>query len=135
MVVFYIARLLVSTPNATENAPVRATVLGSHDGVFWFQLAANPAIPRAEAVATTAGPMRQLVFKGDHTGFTKWEQIAELAKAATLSNKLVTKLSWSIEEGEEGADAAHSVLWHGSWCRKRLARCGCKWAATSLPSR
>ena len=117
--VYDISRLLVSTPNATENAPVRATVLGSHDGVFWFQLAANPAIPRAEAVATTAGPMRQLVFKGDHTGFTKWEQIAELAKAATVSNKPVTKLSWSIEEGEEGADAAHSVLWHGKLVQKK----------------
>ncbi|MBL68557.1 MAG: hypothetical protein CMO74_08955 [Verrucomicrobiales bacterium] len=126
--VYGITRLRMSTPNAVENAPVRATVLGSHDGVFWFQLAANPGIPTADSVAEEVGAMKQRVFKGDHTGYTTWRQIADLARTGTaLSEEEVTVLEWSLSEekddepGVENPEAAeaHSVLWHGKLVQRK----------------
>ena len=115
-----ISRMRVSTPNAAENTPVRSTVLGSHDGVFWFQLAANPGIPRAEPVADAIGAMTQRVFKGDFTGYTQWQQIAQLAKTGKpVAEANATELAWGIPMGEPGAAEPYAALWHGHLVQRK----------------
>jgi TolA-binding protein len=115
-----ISRMRVSTPNAAENTPVRSTVLGSHDGVFWFQLAANPGIPRAEPVADAIGAMTQRVFKGDFTGYTQWQQIAQLAKTGKpVAEANATELAWGIPMGEPGAAEPYAALWHGQLVQRK----------------
>jgi len=111
---FDVSRVRIDTPNAAENAPVRGVVQGSEDGVYWFALAAHPALPRAALVADSYGPMTQRVFTGDHTGINTWQQIAALGKTGKpVSTVAATDLSFSIKQGEKGADQPHAVLWHG----------------------
>ena len=131
-----ISRMRFSTPNAAENAPVRTTALGSHDGVFWFQLAANPNIPHAIPVADSLGMMKQRVFKGDYTGYTKWQEIIQLAKSSKPeSEKETAELAWSIPEVKDGEDKSnkddtdtpknpkavepYAVLWEGKLVQKK----------------
>jgi len=118
--VHQITRVRMSTPNATENVPVRSTVLGSHDGVFWFQLAANPGIPRATAVTESFGQMKQRVFQGDYTGYKEWSQITQLAKTGKpVTETNATELSWSIPMGEPDAEKPHGVIWNGQLVQKK----------------
>jgi hypothetical protein len=62
-----VSRIRVNTPNAAENAPVRGRLFGSHDGVFWFTLAAQPRIADAQDVLAQMGEMKQMVYSGDYT--------------------------------------------------------------------
>ena len=111
---FDVSRVRIDTPKVTENAPVRGVVQGSEDGVYWFAMAAHPAIPRAEPVAEIYGPMTQRVFTGDHSGIKTWQQIVMLARTGKpISNSAATNMEWSLEAGEKGADQPHAVLWHG----------------------
>ena len=109
-----VSRVRIDTPNATENAPVRGVVQGSEDGVYWFNLAAHPAIPRAEPVAEAFGPMTQRVFAGDHTGLKTWAQIAALASTGKPAIEgAAVNLKWSLEKDAAGAGQPHAVIWHG----------------------
>ena len=46
-----VSRARIYTPHVSENAPVRGWLLGSHDGVFWFTIAAHPPLPGAQSVS------------------------------------------------------------------------------------
>lgn len=109
-----VSRVRISTPNPAEHAPVRGTLQGSHDGVFWFTLAAQPAQQRAELPAAQIGAMTQRVYTGDHTAYTTWAQIVTLGRTGkAVSEKNATELAWQIELGQPGANLPHAVLWHG----------------------
>ena len=109
-----VSRLRVATPNAAENNPVRGTLLGSHDGVFWFTIAAHPMLPRAELLAGQTGQLRQRIYPGDHTGLKSWSQVASLSRTGKpLLDKNATELSWTPEPKAKGADQPHAALWHG----------------------
>ncbi|MEC8927655.1 MAG: tetratricopeptide repeat protein, partial [Verrucomicrobiota bacterium] len=111
---FEVSRVRLDTPNAVENAPVRGVVQGSEDGVYWFNLAAHPAITRAEPVAEAFGPMTQRVYAGDHTAIKTWQQVASLARTGKpASEGAAVDLKWSLAKEEKGADQPHAVIWHG----------------------
>lgn len=114
-----ISRVRVNTPNATENAPVRGRLLGSHDGVYWFTLAAHPRLTDAAPVAAAFGAMQQRIYAGDHTAITTWAQVAQLGQGTATATNAVTELSWQPEEEVDNAGGPMAVIWHGQLVQRR----------------
>ena len=114
-----VSRVRVNTPNATENAPVRGRLLGSHDGVYWFTLAAHPRLADAAPVAAAFGKMQQRIYAGDHTAVTTWAQVAQLGKGTATATNVVTELSWEPEEEADNTAAPVAVIWHGKLVQRR----------------
>ncbi len=114
-----VSRIRINTPNAGDHAPVRGRLLGSHDGVFWFTLAAQPRLHDAQSVLQKPGVMRQMIYDGDHTSFTTWEQIAQLASTTQAVTNEVSELSWAPEEGNENAVKPAASIWTGKLVQLR----------------
>lgn len=115
-----VGRVRVSTPSPAEHAPVRGSLLGSHDGVYWFTLASQPPRPRADFPAAQSGGMTRRVFTGDYTGYKTWAQVAALGRAGKVAAESnATELSWRIEAGQPGANQPHAVMWHGKLVQAR----------------
>jgi TolA-binding protein/predicted negative regulator of RcsB-dependent stress response len=114
-----ISRIRINTPNAGDHAPVRGRLLGSHDGVFWFTLATQPRIQDAQAVLEKPGVMKQMIYKGDHTSYTTWAQVAQLARTTQATTNEVLELSWNPEEGDENAAKPVASIWTGKLVQLR----------------
>ena len=114
-----VSRIKVNTPNAAENAPVRGRLLGSHDGVFWFTLAAQPRIADAQSVLEQFGTMKQMVYSGNHTSYTTWAQVAQLASSTQAVTNAVLELDWQPKEGDENAAKPAAVIWAGKLVQPR----------------
>ena len=114
-----ISRVRINTPEATENAPVRGRLLGSHDGVYWFTLAAHPRLPEATPVAGAFGPMQQRVYAGDYTAITTWTQVVQLSQGSAVATNAVSELNWQPDAGDENVAGPTAVLWHGQLVQRR----------------
>ena len=116
-----VTRAKIHTPEVERYAPVRGTLQGSYDGLFWYRLAANPEIRDATAVAEEFGHMRQRVYPGNYYSYSQWSQVANLGRnsKATGDEQEVNELKWQLEEGEEDATKAHGVIWHGKLVQER----------------
>ena len=115
-----VSRVRVNTPHVSENAPVRGRLLGSHDGVFWFTIAAHPPLPGAQPVSEKTGAMQQRIFAGDYTGYTTWAQVSQLGRTGTPKlNEPAARLAWSVPNGEAGANQPHAAIWHGQLVQRR----------------
>ncbi|MCH8828333.1 MAG: tetratricopeptide repeat protein, partial [Planctomycetes bacterium] len=109
--------------DAKQQAPVRVELLGSDDGRFWFRLASNPPVPSAAPVATEFGRMKARVYNGNYTGYSTWNQIANLGKTATpladSSKEPVVDLTWARPEDDENKPRPFAVIWHGKLVQDR----------------
>ena len=114
-----VSRIRVNTPNAAENAPVRGRLLGSHDGVFWFTLAAQPRIEEAQGLSEQLGAMKQMVYSGDYTSYTAWAQVAQLARSTKGVTNVVSGLDWKAKEGDEKDIKPAAVIWAGKLVQPR----------------
>ncbi|MAG93668.1 MAG: hypothetical protein CMJ48_07955, partial [Planctomycetaceae bacterium] len=115
-----VKRLKLHTPEADRYAPVRGTLQGSYDGLFWYRLAANPPIPDAAPVADEFGRMRQRVYSGNFTRYTAWSQVVSLGRnSRSIEDAEVDELKWSREQDEEGRTRGHAVIWHGTLVQER----------------
>ena len=63
--------------------------------------------------------MRQMIYDGDHTSFTTWEQIAQLASTTQAVTNEVSELSWAPEEGDENAVKPAASIWTGKLVQLR----------------
>ncbi len=115
-----VSRVRLFTPEADKHAPVRGTVYGSDDGLYWFRLASNPIeLPAAPAYAD-AGRMTRRVYNGNHTGFTDWQQVVNLAKnTKAIDEADADDLTWSLAEDADGSRQPHTVIWHGKLIQER----------------
>ncbi|MFM7846833.1 MAG: tetratricopeptide repeat protein [Planctomycetota bacterium] len=115
-----VARVKISTPDATKNAPVRGELRGSQDGEFWFRLATNPPPAVRESVAGEFAAMRRRVYAANFTQVTDWNQIVALTKnGQPIADEAVTDLSWSLTDGSNTAKQPHTVVWHGKLVQPR----------------
>ena len=114
-----VSRIRVNTPNAAENAPVRGRLFGSHDGVFWFTLAAQPRIAEAQGVSEQMGAMKQMVYSGNYTSYTTWAQVAQLARNSKGVTNVVSELNWLPKEGDEKDAKSAAVMWAGKLVQPR----------------
>ena len=114
--------ITLTSPQSEQEAPVRMQVRGSHDGRFWFKLAAFPA------AAATETPTLQFEETGMHRRIYKmpakdlrdkygWKEIVELLQKTKPSElKKVDTLSW---QAPEEATDAHLLLWSGPIVQER----------------
>ena len=119
-----ITQATVSAPAGGGNVPVRAELLGSHDGQFWFHLAGHPEMPAAAAVAGECGQMTRRVFNGRHIRIESWDQVVDLTNnARPVDEETTDELRWirPEEEGEEAEEGkqkkdrkSYVVVWRGT---------------------
>ena len=96
-----VSRVRVATPTTAENNPVRGQLLGSHDGVYWFTIAAHPMVERSEELDRAGAVLRQRIFAGDHTAVKTWTDVAALSRTGKpVSDENATELSWEPEAVE-----------------------------------
>lgn len=115
----------VTTPNPTDQAPVRARLEGSHDGRFWYPLAEHP---RRADLPLPKGEFREMTRRVWNTSITnlhEWERVVRLSEGEPSSVEQVTNLSYSTElprDPEElksrKAEPA-AVLWQGTFIQPR----------------
>ena len=112
--------ITLTSPQAEEEAPVRLKVRGSHDGRFWFNLAAFPTPEPPAKLALPGEGMQLRVYKNEATNLREtytWQEIAELtAKVEATETTTVNTLSWQApEEGED----AYFLVWSGPFVQER----------------
>lgn len=111
--------VVVSSPDATKNHPVRATLEGSDDGRLWFKLATNPPEPPALPLAGDYGRMTYRIYEGLNTvSYTTWNQVVELSKTGkpTATGDADT-LGWTRPMGEKPVPM--TALWQGKLVQPR----------------
>ncbi|MDA7896249.1 tetratricopeptide repeat protein [bacterium] len=112
--------IILGSPLAEEEAPVRMRIRGSHDGRFWFNLASLPAAKPATPIKFLESGMHLRIFKTQSKSLKEnysWEDIAGLVqKVEPTVVKKVESLSW--EAPEEGTDA-HFLVWSGPFVQER----------------
>ncbi len=118
-----VGRARIHTPTLEKNAPIRAALLGSNDGEFWFRLAGFPELPEAPAVAETFGQMKRRVYDGNYTNYSRWNQVVDLSKngAPIDEAELEDDLSWVRPAGEESSEFPYGVIWHGHFVQPRAS--------------
>lgn len=115
-----VARVRMSTPDATTSAPVRTELRGSHDGEFWFRIGGIPALEVAAPVAAEYGQMTQRLYQGKHYGITQWYQVSDLGmnRKADETTK-VDSLQWSKAEELPKQKTPYGVIWSGKLVQHR----------------
>jgi len=109
-----VSRVTITSPQADNNAPVRADLLGSQDGEFWFRIASHPTVPEAAPVAKEYGRMQQRVFAGNYTRLTQWQQVVDLGmNGQPVEESVADELSWGKEADDPQAAEPFAVIWHG----------------------
>jgi len=115
-----VARVKLSTPDPTRQAPVRGDLMGSQDGEFWFRLAGHP---EREPVAPLGGDfarMTRKVYAGNHTGFTTWDQVVGLTKnTKPFDEAAADALVWQRAVESEDAAQPFTVVWQGKFVQPR----------------
>ncbi|MDA0765561.1 MAG: tetratricopeptide repeat protein [Verrucomicrobia bacterium] len=112
--------ITLTSPQAEQEAPVRLQVCGSHDGRFWFNLAAFPTPEPPAKLALPGEGMQLRVYKTEAKNLREtytWQEIAELtAKVEATETSTVETLSWQApEEGED----AYFLVWSGPFVQER----------------
>ncbi|MBA4186723.1 MAG: hypothetical protein C0467_01770 [Planctomycetaceae bacterium] len=105
--------VVVWTPNAAQNAPIRMTLEGSDDGRLWFRLAATHPDAKVTPVVGEPGQMTTRIYLADGQNYTTWDQVVALTKNAkpTTEGK-AADLFWT-RQPDEKAKPATSIVWHG----------------------
>lgn len=130
-----VTRVTVTSPDATNQCPVRGELQASHDGRFWFRIASQPPQATVEPVAGTAGPMAVRVYAGNYTTINDWPQVVELTKSAQpIEQEAVEQLSWNRPADAQDAKQPFAVVWHGRIVQKQpgAARILLRGARTAL---
>ncbi len=108
------------SPQAEDEAPVRMTVRGSHDGRFWFNLASFPPSPEAPKLAFNDDAMTLRVYQTPAKNLQEnysWKDLVDLAgKVEPSETAKVDTLSWTAPE--ETSDAFF-LLWSGPFVQER----------------
>jgi TolA-binding protein len=112
--------ITLTSPQSEQEAPVRMQVRGSHDGRFWFKLAAFPPAAEAPALQFEEAGMHRRLYKMPAKNLKEnygWKEIVDLVqKNKPTEIKKVDTLSWQAPE--EGTDG-HLVLWSGPIVQER----------------
>ncbi|MDG2323611.1 MAG: tetratricopeptide repeat protein [Akkermansiaceae bacterium] len=112
--------IILSSPEAEQEAPVRMKVRGSHDGRFWFNLASFPTPAETQPLKFTEAGMNLRVYKTPAKNLRKaysWTDIVGLVQKVDPSEtKKVETLSW--EAPEETKDAFF-LIWSGPFVQER----------------
>lgn len=115
-----VEKIVLTSPDPENEAPIRMGVRGSHDGRFWFRLGDLPAPPQAEKIAFPEKGMFLRTYKlpaADLRDSYTWEQIADIAKKLEPTTKEeVATMSWTSPEEDENA---HFLIWSGSLVQER----------------
>jgi len=115
-----VEKIVLTSPDAENEAPVRMGVRGSYDGRFWFRLADLPAPPPAAKISFPDKGMflrtYQLPVKDLRESYT-WDEIADIAKKLDPTSKEeVATMSWTTPEADENA---HFLIWSGPLVQER----------------
>ena len=112
--------ITLTSPQTEEEAPVRMTIRGSHDGRFWFDLASFPPPKPALPLNFPETDMHLRVFKTSAKILKEdysWEDISKLVqKVKPTEVNQVETLSW--QSPEESTDA-YFLLWSGPLVQER----------------
>ncbi len=111
-------RVVVSTPDAKQHAPVRGLLEGSNDGRLWFRLASNPIEAATPSVVGEFGRMSLRTYENyNATNFGNWDQVVELSKNAKAAKQAeVDELSWTRLADNK---APVTLLWQGKVVQPR----------------
>ncbi len=104
-----VSQVMLSTPDAAKQAPVRGELQGSHDGRYWFRLASNPPAEAATPVKFDSGAMTMRVY-ALRQEIRTWKDVVAFTAKAPDVEKAVDTLAWTREAEDK---AAYAVLWHG----------------------
>ena len=112
--------IILSSPQSEQEAPVRMQVRGSHDGRFWFNLAAFPTAAATPPLKFPETGMNLRIYKTPAKNLREnysWKDIVALVqKIEPTEIKKVETLSWQAPE--EGTDA-YFLLWSGPFVQER----------------
>ena len=112
--------IILSSPQSEQEAPVRMQVRGSHDGRFWYNLAAFPPAAAAPPLKFPETNMHLRIYKTPAKNLREkysWTEIVDLVqKIEPTEIKKVDTLSWQAPE--EGSDA-YFLLWSGPFIQER----------------
>jgi len=112
--------IILDSPQAGQEAPVRMQIRGSHDGRFWFNLAAFPTPPAEPVLKFEEAGMNLRIYQTPAKNLREkysWTEIVDLVqKIEPTEIKKVETLSWQAPE--EGDDA-YFLLWSGPFVQER----------------
>ena len=105
--------VVVSTPNAKQNVPIRTTLEGSDDGRLWYRLAVSHPGPKVEPVAGEAGAMTTRIYEVNGSIFTTWDQVVALTKNSkpAIEGK-AADLFWT-RQPDEKPKRPTTIVWSG----------------------
>ncbi|HEY1068760.1 MAG TPA: tetratricopeptide repeat protein, partial [Pirellulales bacterium] len=107
-------KVVVTTPNPTDHAPVQLDLQGSHDGRYWFRLASVPPVEAMEPLNFQPGPMSIHVYPGNFTNFSNWKQVVEMCKnRQETESSPVQTISWKRPEDADDAKSPYAAVWTG----------------------
>lgn len=113
-------RITLTSPEAEDEAPVRLTVRGSHDGRFWFNLASFPPAPEASKLPFNDKAMTLRVYQTPAKNLKEnysWNDLVDLAgKIEPRETTTVESLSWTAPEE---SDEAYFLFWSGPFVQER----------------
>jgi len=107
-------QVVVWTPDAKQNAPIRMTLEGSDDGRLWFRLAATQPDAKFAPIAFPYAAMTARIYEGtDASNFSDWNQIVALTKniKPTAESK-AADLFWT-RQPDDKAKRPTAIVWHG----------------------
>jgi TolA-binding protein len=115
-----VEKIVLTSPDAETEAPVRMGVRGSYDGRFWFRLGDLPAPAPAAKISFPDKGMwlrtYRLPAKDLRESYT-WEQIAEMAnKLEPTTKEEVATMAWTTPAEDENA---HFLIWSGPLVQER----------------
>jgi len=106
--------LILTSPDAENEAPARMRVRGSHDGRFWFHLADFPPTEPVAAIEFPEAAMHLRTYRIPANKLREnytWQEIVDLAKKIEPTEKSeVDTLSWTAPEEDENA---YFLIWSG----------------------
>ena len=112
--------IVLTSPDAETEAPVRMSVSGSHDGRFWFHLADFPTPAPATKIEFPDEGMQLRTYKlpaKDLRETYTWDEIADIAKKVEPTTKSeVETLAWTSPEEDEDA---YFLIWSGPLVQER----------------
>jgi TolA-binding protein len=112
-------KVVISTPDPKQHAPVRGTLEGSNDGRIWFRLADNPGLAPVPSVTGDFGRMTLRLYSGQNgAAFTTWDQVVAFSKNAKPTDSSVAEqLVWT--RAADGPKVPVTALWQGKLVQRR----------------
>lgn len=115
-----VENVVLTSPDAGQEAPVRIRARGSHDGRYWYRLDEFPPAPAEPRISFGQKQMQLRIHKLAVSGLREtytWAQIAEIAlKSEPSEIRPVDALDWQAPEGNGDA---HFLIWTGSFVQER----------------